>query len=81
MLQPQSWLLEKKVMEYQEIPPQLQVSNSPTIERKLRPCSGGLVVEDLQAEDSPFQRMVGIGIRRRPTEETMRKTRGEDSMR
>jgi antitoxin PrlF len=32
-------------------------------------------------EDNPFLAMVGIGIRRQPTEEIMRETRGEDSMR
>jgi hypothetical protein len=81
MLQFKSWPLEKKVTEYQKIHPQLQFSNSPTIESQLQPCSGGVVVEDMQADDSPFRRMVGIGIRRQPTEEIMRETRGEDSMR
>ena len=33
------------------------------------------------AEDNPFLKFVGIGIRRRPTEEIMRETRGEDAMR
>ena len=32
-------------------------------------------------EDNPFLALVGIGIRRQPTEEIMRETRGEDSMR
>ena len=31
--------------------------------------------------DNPFLALVGIGIRRQPTEEIMRETRGEDSMR
>ena len=30
---------------------------------------------------NPFLKFVGIGIRRRPTEEIMRETRGEDAMR
>ena len=81
MLHLKSWMLQKKVMEYQKIHPQFQVSNSPTIEGQLQLCSGGVVVEDLQADHSPFRRLVGIGIRRRPTEEIMRETRGEDSMR
>ena len=33
------------------------------------------------AEDNPFLVLVGIGIRRQPTEEIMRETRGEDAMR
>ncbi len=33
------------------------------------------------AEDNPFLALVGIGIRRQPTEEIMRETRGEDAMR
>jgi antitoxin PrlF len=33
------------------------------------------------AEDNPFLALVGVGIRRQPTEEIMRETRGEDSMR
>ena len=32
-------------------------------------------------EDNPFLALVGIGIRRQPTAEIMRETRGEDSMR
>ena len=32
-------------------------------------------------EDNPFLALVGIGIRRQPTEEIMRETRGEDAMR
>ena len=32
-------------------------------------------------DDNPFLALVGIGIRRQPTEEIMRETRGEDSMR
>ena len=31
--------------------------------------------------DNPFHALVGIGIRRQPTEEIMRETRGEDAMR
>ncbi len=33
------------------------------------------------ADDNPFLKFVGIGIRRRPTEEIMRETRGQDAMR
>lgn len=33
------------------------------------------------ADVNPFLALVGIGIRRRPTDEIMRETRGEDSMR
>ena len=33
------------------------------------------------ADDNPFLALVGIGIRREPTEEIMRETRGEDAMR
>ena len=33
------------------------------------------------AEDNPFLKFVGVGIRKRPTEEIMRETRGEESMR
>jgi bifunctional DNA-binding transcriptional regulator/antitoxin component of YhaV-PrlF toxin-antitoxin module len=32
-------------------------------------------------DDNPFLAMVGIGIRRQPTAEIMRETRGEESMR
>lgn len=32
-------------------------------------------------EENPFLKFVGIGIRKRPTEEIMRETRGEDAMR
>ena len=32
-------------------------------------------------DDNPFLALVGIGIRRQPTEEIMRETRGEESMR
>ncbi len=32
-------------------------------------------------QDNPFLKFVGIGIRKRPTEEIMRETRGEDAMR
>ena len=32
-------------------------------------------------DDNPFLALVGIGIRRQPTEEILRETRGEDSMR
>ena len=41
----------------------------------------GLTAANKQFDDNPFRQMVGIGIRRRPTEEIMRETRGEDSMR
>ena len=33
------------------------------------------------ADNNPFRQFIGIGIRRRPTEEIMRETRGEDAMR
>ena len=33
------------------------------------------------SEDNPFLQFVGIGIRKRPTEEIMRETRGKDAMR
>ena len=33
------------------------------------------------AEDNPFLALVGIGIRRQPTEDIIRETRGEDAMR
>ncbi len=33
------------------------------------------------AQDNPFLKFVGVGIRKRPTEEIMRETRGEESMR
>lgn len=33
------------------------------------------------AADNPFLALVGIGNRRQPTEEIMRETRGDDSMR
>lgn len=33
------------------------------------------------ADNNPFLKFVGVGIRRRPTEEIMRETRGEDAMR
>ena len=33
------------------------------------------------ADDNPFLALVGIGIRRQPTEEIMRETRDEDAMR
>lgn len=32
-------------------------------------------------DENPFRQFIGIGIRRRPTEEIMRETRGEDAMR
>lgn len=32
-------------------------------------------------DENPFLALVGVGIRRQPTEEIMRETRGEDSMR
>ena len=32
-------------------------------------------------DENPFLKFVGVGIRRRTTEEIMRETRGEDSMR
>ncbi len=31
--------------------------------------------------DNPFRQFLGVGIRKRPTEEIMRETRGEDAMR
>lgn len=33
------------------------------------------------ANENPFLKYVGIGLRKRPTEEIMRETRGEDAMR
>ena len=33
------------------------------------------------ADDNSFLALVGVGIRRQPTEEIMRETRGEDAMR
>ena len=49
---------------------------------ELSPNDGiGLTVVDKKFDDNPFRQMVGIGIRRRPTEEIMRETRGEESMR
>ena len=49
---------------------------------ELSPDDGaGLDVANQQIDDNPFRRMIGIGIRRRPTAEIMRETRGEDSMR
>lgn len=35
----------------------------------------------IESQENPFLQFVGIGIRKRPTEEIMRETRGEDSMR
>ena len=49
---------------------------------ELLPDEGvGLIVATKQVNDNPFLRMAGIGIRRQPTAEIMRETRGEDSMR
>ena len=41
----------------------------------------GLTAANKQAADNPCNAMVGIGARRRPTEEIMRETRGDGSMR
>ena len=35
----------------------------------------------MASDVNPFLKFVGVGIRRRPTEEIMRETRGEDAMR
>lgn len=40
-----------------------------------------ITVAKTPASDNPFLALVGIGIRRQPTEEIMRETRGDDSMR
>ena len=49
---------------------------------ELSPNDGiGLTVANKQFNDNPFRQMVGIGIRERPTEEIMRETCGEESMR
>ena len=49
---------------------------------ELLPDEGvGLIVANKQVNDNPFLQMAGIGIRRQPTAEIMRETRGEDSMR
>ena len=51
-------------------------------DHELSPDDGvGLDMASQQIDDNPFRRMIGIGIRRRPTAEIMRETRGEDSMR
>ena len=55
---------------------------SPRMDNKLPlKASKSQATTNQQADDNPFRRMVGIGIRRQPTEEIMRETRGEDSMR
>ena len=49
---------------------------------ELLPDEGvGLIVATKQVNDNPFLRMAAIGIRRQPTAEITRETRGEDSMR
>ena len=60
----------------------LQVTPGQSIDYE--PLSDGSVrmtAANKPADDNPFLKFVGIGIRRRPTEEIMRETRGEDAMR
>ena len=47
----------------------------------LRDEGVGLIESNKRVNDKPFLRMAGIGIRRQPTAEIMRETRGEHSMR
>jgi len=35
-------------------------------------------VPRVAAQDNPFKQLLGIGVRKRPTDEIMRETRGED---
>lgn len=40
-----------------------------------------ITAADSPVDVNPFLKFVGIGIRRRPTDEIMRETRGQDAMR
>lgn len=63
-------------------PEQLHVSNDQRTDCKLSPGNVvGLDGANQQFDENTFSRMIGIGIRRQPTAEIMRETRGEDSMR
>ena len=63
-------------------PEHLHVLIGQRTDYELSPDDGvGLIGANKRFDDNPFLRMVGIGIRRRPTAEIMRETRGDDSMR
>ena len=63
-------------------PKHLHVLNGQRTDYEVSPVDGvGLIGANKRFDDNPFLRMVGIGIRRRPTAEIMRETRGDDSMR
>ena len=63
-------------------PEQLDVLTGQRSDYELSPDDGiGLNIASERFDDNPFLRMIGIGIRRRPTGEIMRETRGDDSMR
>ena len=66
----------KAIRQHLHISPGQAVDYEPLPDGSVRMTAASKAVDD-----NPFLALVGIGIRRQPTEEIMRETRGEDSMR
>ena len=66
----------KAIRQHLHILPGQAVDYEPLPDGSVRMTAASKIVDD-----NPFLALVGIGIRRQPTEEIMRETRGEDSMR
>ena len=66
----------KAIRQHLHVAPGQSVDYEPMPDGSVR-----MTAANKHAGGNPFLKFVGIGIRRRPTEEIMRETRGEDAMR
>lgn len=68
--------LPKAIRQHLKLVPGQSIDYEPLPDGSVR-----ITAANKPADDNPFLKFVGIGIRRRPTEEIIRETRGEDAMR
>ena len=68
--------IPKAIRQHLRLVPGQSIDYEPLADGSVR-----ITAADKPAADNPFLALVGIGNRRQPTEEIMRETRGNDSMR
>ena len=66
----------KSIRQHLQLVPGQSIDYEPLPDGSVRITAAGMA-----PDVNPFLKFVGVGIRRRPTEEIMRETRGEDAMR
>ena len=66
----------KAIRQHLHIVPGQSINYEPMPDGSVR-----ITAANKSSEDNPFLQFVGIGIRKRPTKEIMRETRGKDAMR